>query len=63
MIEGGLGHNGKDFVASMSKLYTKNKAKFPFTKRPTTIKAAIALAKKMGKDVYSKEDGWQWSRI
>jgi hypothetical protein len=62
-VGNGLGYNGKDFVKHVQQLYKQNQENFPLTKRPTTIKASIAFAKRLGYKVYSKEAGWDWFLI
>lgn len=57
-----MGMDGKEFVAYVSKLYTKHKKEYPNVNRPKTIKAAVAFVRKMGGEVYYKEPGWQYSR-
>jgi hypothetical protein len=63
MIENRLGGSGKEFVKDAQKMYSENKDKLKNVKRPTTIKDAIAVAKKLGRKVYYKEEGMQWMKI
>lgn len=62
-VENRLGCGGKEFVKDVQKMYKENKDKLKNVDRPTTIKAAIAVAKKLGRKVYYKEEGMQWVKI
>lgn len=63
MLDNGMGHDGAGFVKEVQELYKENKDRLPGVKRPTSIKASIAVAKKLGRKVYYKEDGWRYSEI